>query len=219
MILPTDGGRKPLHSPVGPTMHRHPSTTLRHSVEVPPTHQIDAGLVAATAQTVAAVVRAHARVVSNNGGWTAVERGLEKPGRDLRFSRYDKMVAALGAHAEYVETPEQIRPALERAFASGRAAVVNVRGDEAARSSTVRFSFYRMSCPPGGEASCAQAHKRAKDASSLSLWERRRMRARDSITGSLCPTLSSYLGPGGECRHRSVRVIAATCFVECRETI
>jgi thiamine pyrophosphate-dependent acetolactate synthase large subunit-like protein len=43
-----------------------------------------------------------------------------------------------------VEKPEEIRPALERAFASGRAAVVNVRVDETARSSTARFSFYRM---------------------------------------------------------------------------
>ena len=54
------------------------------------------------------------------------------------------MFEAIGAHAEYVEKPEQIRLALERAFASGRAAVANVRVDETARSSTVRFSFYRM---------------------------------------------------------------------------
>ena len=83
-------------------------------------------------------------VVSNNGGWTAVEKGLDKPGRDLGFSRYEQMFEALGAHAEYVEKPEEIRPALDRAFASGRAAVVNVRVDETARSSTARFSFYRM---------------------------------------------------------------------------
>jgi acetolactate synthase-1/2/3 large subunit len=83
-------------------------------------------------------------VVSNNGGWTAVEKGLEKPGCDLGFSHYEKMFEAIGAHAEYVEKPEQIRPALERAFASGRAAVIHVRVDETARSSTARFSFYRM---------------------------------------------------------------------------
>jgi len=83
-------------------------------------------------------------VISNNGGWTAQEKGIAKPGRDLGFSHYEKMFEALGVHAEYVEKPEQIRPALERAFASGRAAVVNVRVDETARSSTARFSFYRM---------------------------------------------------------------------------
>ena len=32
----------------------------------------------------------------------------------------------MGGHGEYVTTPDQIRPALERAFASGRAACVNV---------------------------------------------------------------------------------------------
>ncbi len=83
-------------------------------------------------------------VVSNNGGWTALEKAIEKPGRALGFSRYDTMFEALGAHGEFVERPEQIQPALERAFAAGRAAVVNVRVDETARSSTARFSFYRM---------------------------------------------------------------------------
>jgi thiamine pyrophosphate-dependent acetolactate synthase large subunit-like protein len=55
-----------------------------------------------------------------------------------------KDVRSHRAHAEDVEKPEQIRPTLERAFASGRAAVVNVCVDETARSSTARFSFYRM---------------------------------------------------------------------------
>lgn len=46
---------------------------------------------------------------------------------ELRASRYDKLAEALGAHGEYVETAEQLPGALERAFASGRPAVVNVR--------------------------------------------------------------------------------------------
>ena len=40
--------------------------------------------------------------------------------------RYDKMVEALGGYGELVERPEDIRPALERAFASGLPACVNV---------------------------------------------------------------------------------------------
>ena len=36
------------------------------------------------------------------------------------------MVEALGGHGEFVERPEQIRPALERAAASGKPALVNV---------------------------------------------------------------------------------------------
>jgi acetolactate synthase-1/2/3 large subunit len=32
----------------------------------------------------------------------------------------------MGAHGEYVTRPEELRPALERAFASGKPACVNV---------------------------------------------------------------------------------------------
>ena len=38
---------------------------------------------------------------------------------DLADTRYDKVVEALGGHGEYCEKPEEIRPALERSFASG----------------------------------------------------------------------------------------------------
>jgi hypothetical protein len=47
-------------------------------------------------------------VVSNNGGCTTVEKGVEKPGGDLGFSPYEEMFGAIGARAEYVEKPEQI---------------------------------------------------------------------------------------------------------------
>jgi acetolactate synthase I/II/III large subunit len=35
-------------------------------------------------------------------------------------------VQGLGGHGEYVERPEELSPALERAFASGKPALVNV---------------------------------------------------------------------------------------------
>jgi acetolactate synthase-1/2/3 large subunit len=79
-------------------------------------------------------------VVSNNGGWAAVG-GMA--GRELGFTRYDKMCEVFGCHGEYVEKPEDIRPALERAAASGKPAVVNVITDPRARSQTTRFSTYR----------------------------------------------------------------------------
>ncbi|WP_322819038.1 thiamine pyrophosphate-binding protein [Tepidiforma sp.] len=41
-------------------------------------------------------------------------------------ARYDRVVEGLGGHGEYVEHPEQIRAAIERAFASGKPACVNV---------------------------------------------------------------------------------------------
>jgi thiamine pyrophosphate-dependent acetolactate synthase large subunit-like protein len=53
-------------------------------------------------------------VISLNGGWTA-DPERNKPGRDLGYTRYDKMAEALGCYAEYVEEPEDIRPALQRA--------------------------------------------------------------------------------------------------------
>jgi acetolactate synthase-1/2/3 large subunit len=80
-------------------------------------------------------------VVSLNGGWTADPSGT-KPGRDLGYTRYDKMAEALGCHGEYVEEPDQIRPALERAFASGKPALVNVKTDYRARATTSKFSVY-----------------------------------------------------------------------------
>jgi len=85
-------------------------------------------------------------VISNNGGWTANtswNMPLPKPGRNLGHTRYDRMAMELGAHGEFVEKPSEIRPALERAFAAGKPAVVNVITDDQARASTVRFSAYQ----------------------------------------------------------------------------
>jgi len=84
-------------------------------------------------------------VISNNGGWTANapwQLPLPKPGRTLGFTRYDRVAMELGAHGEFVEKPQEIRPALERAFKAGKPAVVNVVTDDKARASTVRFSAY-----------------------------------------------------------------------------
>jgi thiamine pyrophosphate-dependent acetolactate synthase large subunit-like protein len=84
-------------------------------------------------------------VISNNGGWTANapwQLPLPKPGRNLGRTRYDRMAMELGAHGELVEKPGDVRPALERAFASGKPAVVNVMTDDKARATTVRFSAY-----------------------------------------------------------------------------
>jgi thiamine pyrophosphate-dependent acetolactate synthase large subunit-like protein len=81
-------------------------------------------------------------VISLNGGWTA-DAKREKPGRELGYTRFDEMARALGCHAEYVEKPEDIRPALERAqraVDSGQTALVNVVTDYRARAVTVRFS-------------------------------------------------------------------------------
>ncbi|MBV9757769.1 MAG: thiamine pyrophosphate-binding protein [Alphaproteobacteria bacterium] len=83
-------------------------------------------------------------VISLNGGWTA-DPQRDKPGRDLGYTRFDRMAEALGCYGEYVEQPEDIRPALERAqrkVDEGMVALVNVKTDWRARYGGVRFSDY-----------------------------------------------------------------------------
>jgi thiamine pyrophosphate-dependent acetolactate synthase large subunit-like protein len=83
-------------------------------------------------------------VISLNGGWTADPK-REKTGRDLGFTRYDKMAEGLGCYGEYVEKPEDIGPALQRAqkqVDEGRVALVNVKTDDRARAATVAFSSH-----------------------------------------------------------------------------
>jgi acetolactate synthase I/II/III large subunit len=74
-------------------------------------------------------------VMGNNGIW-----GLEKHPMEFLYGysvaaelqpelRYDRVVEALGGHGELVSSPAELRPALERAFASGKPALVNVLTD------------------------------------------------------------------------------------------
>ena len=83
-------------------------------------------------------------VISLNGGWTADPK-KEKTGRNLGYTRYDKMAEGLGCYGEYVEKPEDIGPALQRAqkqVDQGMVALVNIKTDENARAGTVAFSSH-----------------------------------------------------------------------------
>jgi acetolactate synthase-1/2/3 large subunit len=72
-------------------------------------------------------------IVGNDAGW-ATERHRQREvygedrlvAADLLPTRYDLLAESLGAHGEFVERPEQLTPALERAFASGKPACINV---------------------------------------------------------------------------------------------
>lgn len=77
-------------------------------------------------------------VMGNNGAW-----GLEKGPMQMLYgydvvadltpgTRYDQVAIALGAGGELVTDPEQIGPALDRAFASGMPYLVNVITDVSA---------------------------------------------------------------------------------------
>ncbi|MBI2907828.1 MAG: thiamine pyrophosphate-binding protein [Chloroflexi bacterium] len=81
-------------------------------------------------------------VVSNNGGWTGKREGQRRVGRDLGFPDYEKIAHAFGGHGERIERPEDLRPALERAKASGTASIINVVTDPAASATTAKFTSY-----------------------------------------------------------------------------
>jgi acetolactate synthase I/II/III large subunit len=75
-------------------------------------------------------------VVGNDAAWGQIRIpqvqmfGEEKsPATLLSPTRYDRIVEALGGRGELVTEPAQIRPALERAVASGTVACVNVMLD------------------------------------------------------------------------------------------
>ena len=83
-------------------------------------------------------------IISLNGGWTADPDRI-KPGRDLGYTRFDRMAQALGCYGEQVERAEDIRPALQRAaeaVAQGQVALVNVVTDWRARASTASFTTF-----------------------------------------------------------------------------
>jgi acetolactate synthase-1/2/3 large subunit len=70
-------------------------------------------------------------IVGNDAAWGQMMRPQgaffkRYVATDLAYTRYDQVVEALGGHGENVEQPDQIRPALERAYASGKPACVNV---------------------------------------------------------------------------------------------
>lgn len=72
-------------------------------------------------------------IVGNDAGWNAEYQiqlrsyGRERAhGCELLPTRYDRVVEALGGHGEFVETAEELVPALERAYASGKPACINV---------------------------------------------------------------------------------------------
>ena len=73
-------------------------------------------------------------VIGNDAGWTQIRRGqIDIYGAEravataLDYTRYEKVVEACGGRGFWVETAEQIGPALDEAFACGKPACVNVK--------------------------------------------------------------------------------------------
>ncbi|HZA24814.1 MAG TPA: thiamine pyrophosphate-dependent enzyme, partial [Dehalococcoidia bacterium] len=70
-------------------------------------------------------------ILGNDSAWgidRQIQLGLyHRPvATDLLQTRYDQVVQGLGGHGEFVERPEDLKPAIERALASGKPALVNV---------------------------------------------------------------------------------------------
>jgi acetolactate synthase I/II/III large subunit len=75
-------------------------------------------------------------IISNDCGWGQIRRvqrnnyGRERvTGCELGVKRYDLLVESLGGFGIYVEKLADLKPAIEKAFASGLPACVNVRTD------------------------------------------------------------------------------------------
>ena len=72
-------------------------------------------------------------VVGNDARWNAEHQlqiqnyGEERTvGCELLLSRYDKVIEALGGHGEFVQDPDDLIPAVERALASGLPSCINI---------------------------------------------------------------------------------------------
>ena len=70
-------------------------------------------------------------ILGNDAAW-GIDRQIQlglygRPvATDLLQTRYDLVAQGLGGHGELVERPEELKPALERAFAANKPALVNV---------------------------------------------------------------------------------------------
>jgi len=74
-------------------------------------------------------------VLLNNNSWSTVAAGHDEfypqmgSWENTPGIRYDRMMAELGCHVEHCVTADEITPALDRAFASGKPSLVHVVGD------------------------------------------------------------------------------------------
>lgn len=87
-------------------------------------------------------------VVGNDGGWGQIRNPqlsffgeARAVATSLPLTHYEKIVEAFGGVGEYVTEPKELRPALERAFAAGTLACVNVVLDPAAYRKTGQVSM------------------------------------------------------------------------------
>ena len=73
-------------------------------------------------------------VIGNDAAWQQIRRGQiglygeeRAVATQLDYTRYERMVEAFGGIGVYIEDPSEIAPAIERAFESGKPALINVK--------------------------------------------------------------------------------------------
>jgi acetolactate synthase-1/2/3 large subunit len=93
-------------------------------------------------------------VVNNDQAWGMCKHEqVTRLGEDrvvateLGLTRYEKAAEAFGVYAEFVEDGSDVIPAIERAFASGRPACVNIMTDPDAISPIVQATSQRVERP------------------------------------------------------------------------
>ncbi len=117
-------------------------------------------------------------VVFNDGAWGMSKHGQQimLQGRtvatELGLVHYERAAEGFGCHAELVERPAETVPALERAFASGRPACLNVIID-GKPIAPVTLAMMGMAAPP--PKAPAPAEKKAEDETLLPYYGKRKV--------------------------------------------
>ena len=92
-------------------------------------------------------------IVGNDSAWgidRQIQLGLygRAVATDLRQSRYDQLVQGLGGYGEFVERPDDLKPALERALTAGKPALLNVAVERAISPRAEAAIGRRKAAPP-----------------------------------------------------------------------
>jgi 2-hydroxyacyl-CoA lyase 1 len=56
-------------------------------------------------------------------------------------ARYEKVIEAFGGQGWFVERPDELRPALDKAFASGKPSIVNIMINPSAQRKPQQFAW------------------------------------------------------------------------------
>ncbi len=119
-------------------------------------------------------------VVFNDSAWGMSKHGQQimLQGRtvatELGLIHYEKAAEGFGCHAELVAQPQEIVPALQRAFASGRPACLNVIID-GEPIAPVTLAMMGMAAPPPKAAAPATAEKKTEDETVLPYYGKRKV--------------------------------------------